>query len=67
MRSVILVVLAITLMGGGCQPFIIGTAALQGVPVLVNPVADALGRNIAQFIDNVFAPFLETDTDTEVG
>ena len=67
MRVVLVLILAIALMGGGCQPFIIGTAALQAVPALVAPVAGALGNNIALLLNNAFAPLLEVDMDTNGG
>ncbi len=67
MKAVVLVVLTLTLMAGDCMPIVAGTAALQGVQVFVNPIADALGTNIAQLISNAFLPLYDLGEEAAGG
>ena len=64
MKVVLILVLTLTLMAGNCMPIVTGTAALQGVPILVNPIASALGTNIGQLINNAFLPLFDTEPES---
>ncbi len=63
MKHLILVVLAISLLGGNCMPIIAGTAALQAVPALLVPVASSLGQGIGLVIQNLFDPLVNMGDD----
>ena len=66
MRILILLILAIMVMGGGCMPIVAGTAALQGVPTFLNPIANAFGQGIGALVTDFFMGVLEAGMDMEM-